>query len=235
MQINKFIKTFIKIQKPPLTTLTQCFLITFQKHRTNLERNSGFIFIYHLSYMLRLAFTDFSLQLLSHSFLHDSLHLFFHSLQQMPNRKHHRLIMHILQNVPVHQHLQTRREFVIGFPESQYNEKKRKQFQLISHIAFFQPDPMQPLAGFRQFCSLSIEFLSCILEKVTIICQISSPHRRETADMNPFVGGMTVFFGITQDIVDCHGFVVICIFFRLEFIHRPGDSSGDAVDPVFSS
>lgn len=62
----------------------------------NLERNSGFIFIYHLSYMLRLAFTDFSLQLLSHSFLHESLHLFFHSLQQMSNRKHHRLIMHIL-------------------------------------------------------------------------------------------------------------------------------------------
>lgn len=120
MQINKFIKT----QKPPLTTQTQCFLIIFQKHRTNLERNSGFIFIYHLSYMLRLAFTDFSLQLLSHSFLHESLHLFFHSLQQMPNRKHHRLIMHILQNVPVHQHLQTRREFVIGFPESQYDGQK---------------------------------------------------------------------------------------------------------------
>ena len=143
--------------------------------------------------------------------------------------------MHILQNVPVHQHLQTRREFVIGFPESQYNGKKRKQFQLVSHIAFFQPDPMQPLAGFCQFCSLSIEFLSCIPEKVTVICQISSPHRRKAADMNPFMGGMTVFFRITQDIVNCHGFVVICIFFRLEFIHRPGDSSGDAVDPVFSS
>lgn len=139
--------------------------------------------------------------------------------------------MHILQNVPVHQHLQTRSEFVIGFPESQYNGKKRKQFQLVSHIAFFQPDPMQPLAAFASFCSLSIEFLSCILEKVTVICQISSPHRGKAADMNPFVGGMTVFFGITQDIVNCHGFVVICIFFRLEFIHRPGDSSGDAVNP----
>ena len=185
--------------------------------------------------MFRLAFTDFSLRLLSHSFLHESLHLFSHPLQQMPNRKHHRLIMHILQNIPVHQHLQARREFVIGFPESQYNGKKRKQFQLVSHIAFFQFNPMKPLAGFRQFCSLSIKFLSCIPEKVTVICQISSPHRRETADMNPFVGGMTVFFGITQDIVDCHGFVVICIFFRPEFIHRPGDFSGGAANPVFSS
>lgn len=143
--------------------------------------------------------------------------------------------MHILQNIPVHQHLQTRREFVIGFPESQYDRQKRKQFQLVSHIAFFHPDPMQPLAGFCKLCSPYIEFLSCISEKVTVICQISSPHRRKAADMNPFMGGMTVFFGITQDIVNCHGFVVICIFFRLEFIHRPGDSSGGAVNPVFSS
>ena len=110
-----------------------------------------------------------------------------------------------------------------------------KTCQLISHIAFFQPDPMKSLAGFRQFCGFSVEFLSGIPEKVAVICQIPSLHRRKAADMNPFVGGMTVFFGITQDIVDCHGFVVICIFFRPEFIHRPGDFSGGAANPVFSS